>query len=347
MDGPIAAPAPEIQSEIQREIETEHLIVGAGVSGLALARRLSDRGRDFCVIEKSKSVGGRVATRRDQEMKFDHGAQFLKIDRQSFGLPGFWSKLGLVKPWFESSGVQHSCCPAGMNSLMKKAAEPLAQKVLLNSRLLILRRADEGRFVAEREDGTAIRAQRVYLTCPLPQTLKILKDSSIEYPSELNDIDYAHALVGLFVLKRENFLHADLAMIEAFKFQERISDSISSVASQWSKGLGHELAFTIVMSPGWSERGFDEEDSLTMAKMTHVFYDFIGRLTKSEVCENQIDRSQLKRWRYSHPLQRANSLHMNIEPGLTLLGDAFGGASINGAIRSAESIDLSHALSRS
>lgn len=56
------------------------LIVGAGISGLAAAYHLGQYAptvRVHC-IEKSRGIGGRVATRRRDGATFDHGAQFFR-----------------------------------------------------------------------------------------------------------------------------------------------------------------------------------------------------------------------------------------------------------------------------
>jgi predicted NAD/FAD-dependent oxidoreductase len=50
-------------------------VIGAGLAGLTAARALADRGRAVTVFEKSRGLGGRLATRRTREgFDFDHGA---------------------------------------------------------------------------------------------------------------------------------------------------------------------------------------------------------------------------------------------------------------------------------
>ncbi len=58
-------------------------VIGAGISGLALANKLK-KYFEVVVFEKSRGYGGRVATRRAGEFIFDHGAQFFKVKTDEF-----------------------------------------------------------------------------------------------------------------------------------------------------------------------------------------------------------------------------------------------------------------------
>ena len=56
---------------------TTHIaIVGAGIAGLAAARRLRAAGLTCTLFDKSPGLGGRMATRREGYLRFDHGAQY-------------------------------------------------------------------------------------------------------------------------------------------------------------------------------------------------------------------------------------------------------------------------------
>ena len=50
-----------------RETRLRVAVVGAGISGLICARTLLDHGLAVTVFEKSRGVGGRMATRRTAE----------------------------------------------------------------------------------------------------------------------------------------------------------------------------------------------------------------------------------------------------------------------------------------
>lgn len=58
-------------------------IIGAGLSGLTLARQLADIAQ-VTVFEKHHRVSGRMATREHEAFAFDHGAQFFTVKHPAF-----------------------------------------------------------------------------------------------------------------------------------------------------------------------------------------------------------------------------------------------------------------------
>lgn len=76
-------------------------VIGAGISGLICAHTLAGRGVRVSVFEKSRGVGGRMATRRMQDhLAFDHGAQYFTVRDPRFGEQvRSWQQAGLVAPW--------------------------------------------------------------------------------------------------------------------------------------------------------------------------------------------------------------------------------------------------------
>jgi predicted NAD/FAD-dependent oxidoreductase len=78
---------------------TRLAVIGAGISGLTVARELSDIA-EVTVLEKSRGVGGRMSTRRAEAHRFDHGAQYFTAhgaDFQRFLAPLMAD--GLVREW--------------------------------------------------------------------------------------------------------------------------------------------------------------------------------------------------------------------------------------------------------
>jgi len=60
-------------------------VIGAGMTGLTAARQLMDQGFGVTVFEKSRGIGGRLATRRTSDgSTFDHGAQYVTARADRF-----------------------------------------------------------------------------------------------------------------------------------------------------------------------------------------------------------------------------------------------------------------------
>ncbi len=55
--------------------KTDVVVIGAGVAGLAAARRLAIAGREVCVIDASEDVGGRIRTDKVDGLLLDRGFQ--------------------------------------------------------------------------------------------------------------------------------------------------------------------------------------------------------------------------------------------------------------------------------
>ena len=91
-------------------------IIGAGLAGLTAADALQREGRKVCVFDKSRGTGGRLATRRTDMRRFDHGAPVAQGDA---AFDAAMSKIGAVR-WRDGwRGAP------GMSSLVKPLAEGL------------------------------------------------------------------------------------------------------------------------------------------------------------------------------------------------------------------------------
>lgn len=74
-------------------------VIGAGLSGLVVARELSFE-HDVTVFEKSRGFGGRMATRYDSGFEFDHGAQFFTARTAEFrDFLAPLAEAGVVAAW--------------------------------------------------------------------------------------------------------------------------------------------------------------------------------------------------------------------------------------------------------
>src|SRR6266508_2045302 len=164
------------------------VVVGAGVSGLACARVLADAGTRVVVLEKSRDVGGRTATRRVARTVVDHGAQYVTAGDPEFAaLLRRLAATGLAEPWatrlhrYErgrlaeggpaESGRVRWAFPDGMTTLARQLARGLT--VHRQVRVTALRRARRSWELATApEGGWAARA--LVLALPAPQAVELL-----------------------------------------------------------------------------------------------------------------------------------------------------------------------------
>ncbi|MFC4357449.1 NAD(P)/FAD-dependent oxidoreductase [Halobium salinum] len=71
-------------------------IVGAGPAGVGAAYALRDADVDVTILEKSRGVCGRAATRRRNDCRYDHGANYVKADDRTDDLLRELGEDGLV-----------------------------------------------------------------------------------------------------------------------------------------------------------------------------------------------------------------------------------------------------------
>src|SRR5690606_12440274 len=81
-------------------------ILGAGLSGLTCARRLTDAGFSVTLFEQQSDVAGRMSTKKillegqNRFWQFDHGAQYFTARSPEFRQQvAEWIRRGVVAEW--------------------------------------------------------------------------------------------------------------------------------------------------------------------------------------------------------------------------------------------------------
>jgi renalase len=144
--------------------KTKIAIIGAGVSGLTCAQELTkNTNLDICIFEKSRGVGGRTATRRSGDYRFDLGFQV-------FQEPLAEKYHSLMAQW----GDKIAPIPSS-NSYCKQLAANVNVKT--NIEIKSIERSHDLwtlRSLTDSYDGF----DYVLLTAPPPQTYALLPDTS-------------------------------------------------------------------------------------------------------------------------------------------------------------------------
>ena len=170
-------------------------IVGAGLSGVIAARTLSDHGIEVQIFEKSRGVGGRMATRRidDQHSNFDHGAQYFTVrDDRFHRYVESWKRQGLVAQWPDpalgsdqkivvlkegsivsesSPGMRYVGVPA-MNRICKHLAEDL--NVRKQTRVARVKNDESGLTLFDENDESLGHFDRAVVSIPAEQAAILL-----------------------------------------------------------------------------------------------------------------------------------------------------------------------------
>ena len=107
-------------------------VVGAGLAGLVCAQSLRQQGHSVVVIEKSRGLGGRLATRRLPQAFADHGVRCLEVQGNlSQQLIQTLCAQKVIRPWIKEidewspvgistgSEIQHYASPNGITAAAK------------------------------------------------------------------------------------------------------------------------------------------------------------------------------------------------------------------------------------
>lgn len=301
------------------------LIIGAGLSGLMAARALEENGASVTIVDKGRSVGGRMATRRIASGLADHGAQFFTVRDSAFqAYVDHWLADGLVYEWSRgwsdgslkptpNDGHPRYVTRGGMNALAKHLASGL-KDVQVDTRIITLE--TDGHSWAARAENEAIFISRaLLLTAPAPQALELLEANHIpldpEDHAELARIQYGPCLCGMFLVEGEVDLPEPGAL-------QDFNQPFYWMADNQRKGISEARIITVHAGASYSREHWDDDDDTVLKALQKALE---ARL------KGQVVEGQLKRWRYSVPLTTYphDCFRAKAPSGLVLAGDAFGG----------------------
>lgn len=302
-------------------------VVGAGLSGLVAARRLAAE-HEVVVLDKGRSVGGRLATRRIGDAVLDHGAQFFTVRGDDFRAQvDDWRGRGLVHVWCHGfspggDGYPRYVGSAGMNSLAKDLARGLDCRP--NHLVFTLRRLEDGWEVVI-DDATVVAADAVLLTAPVAQSWALLAQSEeVAVPEELFRREY-HRTIGLLTV-----LDRPSAVPEPGGVQLDPADAASPfgfVGDNQAKGISPVPAVTFHATQPWSLEHWDDDTESLRAALLERAAPFLG--------EAEVVAAQVKKWRFAGPRQPwPDACWVDEEHRVALAGDLFAGPKVEGAFDS-------------
>ncbi len=303
------------------------IIIGAGMAGITAARELTRNGWEVTILDKGRGVGGRMATRRIENTRADHGAQYFSVRTPEFRrLIEELEAEGIVEAWdLEKAGIEHPRYfgKPGMSAIPKYLAQDLSIK--LQERATLIESQETGCRVTT-ETGSTYSADAVILTIPAPQAAILLQDSQLPL-NEAGEhafaaIRYRPCLAVLALLKVPSQVPAPGLV----KFDE---GDIATVTDNQQKGIAPEQpTVTIHASLEFSLENLEGDLKQAGQKLLDQLTDWIPAESISEY--------QVHRWRYSLADMRSPDAFAALNTPFPLLmgGDGFGMGNVEGTFQS-------------
>lgn len=309
------------------------IVIGAGMAGLTAARELTQNGWEVVVLDKGRGVGGRMATRRVENARADHGAQYFSARTPDFKqLVAQLKEAGVVSEWQlgNSTPADGDVPPNprfvgtdGMSAVAKHLARNLAVKTA--QRAVSVAQTTLGCSVTT-DTGHVYQADALVVTAPAPQIITLLADSAIE----LNATEFA-ALRSIVYLP----CIAVVALTDQatkipkpgnIKFEQ---GAVAWLADNQQKGISPlQTSVTIHASAVFSSQNLEAD------------LDGVGQYLIDQVSEwvapASVAQFQVHRWRYSLAEKRHPQPFITASAPFKLLlgGDGFGAGNVEGAFQS-------------
>lgn len=313
------------------------LIIGAGISGLSAAREFQKSGRRVVVLEKSRGLGGRAATRRWDGWPVDHGAQFFTVRSDDFQKQtDDWLARGVCHQWTRGFHQYRDgellppeqihpryVCAAGMSSLGRDLARELMDSIQTNTKVTRIE-YHEGVWVVTTEEDQTFRSNCLLMTPPPDQSAALLETTAPAAAEKLRQITMAPCLaLALRFPRRQPAWHG---------IQCHGHPVLSWISHDTSKRpTAHPESSVIVLhaTPEFSRAHYtDSEDSIVPQMISAA----------TDIGELDLTRPEgffLHRWRYATAPEQPNDqpkiFAYDVPGPLVLAGDGIAGGKIEGA----------------
>jgi predicted NAD/FAD-dependent oxidoreductase len=311
-------------------------VIGAGIAGLSCASTLTKAGMQVTVFEKSRSVAGRMSTRKGDGWQCDHGARYFTARDPAFQEEiAAWLEQGVAAQWHTPIGVYenqawHSSKPSDARYVgtpwMTSPAHHLAKslEIQTNHTITSLNRLQGQWRLHTAEHGLLdYQPDWVVLAIPAPQAFALTKviDPAI---SGLHDKAQTE---GCWTM----MLRLNQAITMPFE-AAFINDGILSwVARNNAKPqrTGEEV-WVIHAQSQWSQDYIDADPLAIAAQMIAAFIALGGK-TPAEYA--------IHRWRYaSSDTSYQERFHCDFERSIGYCGDWLHGGRVEGAWLSGQAL---------
>ena len=330
------------------ESRPDVIVVGAGIAGLRAAVRLVDAGRDVVVLEKSRGVGGRMATRRVGAAVCDHGAQFFTVRSAEFAaVVDAAERAAVVTRWCDGFLQANAAGPnaardghpryrgsRGMTDLPKHLAGLLASgpgrcTIRTGVRAAAIAAAAGG-VVVTLEDGGRLDATGAIVTTPVPQALDLFAAGGLARDGEraaawddLARVTYDPCFALVAVLTEPSLVPEPGGL----QFPPD-AEPLAWLADNQRKGVSPVPALTVHATGRFSREHFDASPDAVTDVLVAAIRPWLPRGDAAAVVERS-----LQRWKFALPttVLEVPLVSVSDRPPIVCCGDAFAGPRVEGA----------------
>lgn len=307
-------------------------VIGAGISGLTCARALQEAGCSVAVLEKSRGMGGRVATRRvEPGLAFDHGAQYFTVRDERFAAQtDRWLKQGVVQRWnarvvaLEAGSQQvpdglteRFIGAPGMNAIARDLALGLELRTGFEAGSLLQK---NGEWFAVDTVGVLWGPfDWMVSSAPAPQTAALLGAWSPKLAGRASEAKMAPCWAAMVQFSERLDATFDAAFVR--------QSPLSWIARNGSKpGRGAHECWVLHGSGDWSAEHLEETAAAIGPDLLSAFWTATGITPQPTV------RLIAHRWRYALPVAPLEESYL-LDDGaqLAACGDWCNGPRVEGA----------------
>lgn len=306
--------AGDVVDDVVDDVVVDIAVVGAGLSGLVCTQRLHRAGHRVVVLEKSRGLGGRMATRRLPDTCADHGLRWLEAQgpqsqqliRAMLGR-GLEPWAGTVYRWQPDGFVPLPATPRyvaadGITAVAKQLGTGL--EIWRGERVAAIAATAQGwDLTLESLTGNRqmLSAKALVMAIPAPQALDLLQPLTSVLGSELLEtltaVQFNPCITAIAC-----FSEAERGLFEALPWaavQGSPEAPAAWISRENSKGRNPDCpALVVQSSPVFAAAHLDKADLMPvgMALLEDVKTCLLSGLPLSQV---QPQILQVHRWRYA------------------------------------------------
>lgn len=166
------------------------LIIGSGLAGLRAGRVLQEAGHDVLILDKGRRTGGRLSTRRADGFLFNHGAQFITARSASFrSVCEAAEQAGQLARWTLEGRKEALSGTPDMRGLAEFMGQTL--QIRQEQEIETISRPAGGLITLTLSGEEQISCRHLLVTCPAPQTARLLAEAAPDLAVAARDVIYA------------------------------------------------------------------------------------------------------------------------------------------------------------